>query len=82
MTDYERRWERLYLGKYILAFYNRSDWLVAVFNNPYDMAISLNKPLSTTKSLISKLKSGKLKHAIINGQKCKLYLIEDEENGE
>lgn len=82
MTSEDKRLERLYLDKYILAFYSsrNDDRLVAVFNNPYDMAVSLGKNHKTMKALISHLKTGRINTTRIHGIECKLYLIEDKEN--
>lgn len=78
----DKRLEKLYLDKYILAFYNNrnDDELVAVFNNPYDMAVSLKRNHMSMKTTISHMKAGRIKTLNIYGRECKLYLIEYKEN--
>lgn len=80
--EQDKRLEKLYLNKYILAFYNShdDDQLIAVFNNPYDMAVSLNKNHMSIKTMITHMKAGRIQTIRIYGYECKLYLIEYEEN--
>ena len=82
MPSEDKRLTKLYLGKYILAFYSsrNDDRLVAVFCNPYDMAVTLGKNHRTIKALISHMKAGRTSTTRIYGIECKLYLIDDEEN--
>ena len=77
ITNMKKR-STLYMGKYLLAFYNSDDELVALFDNPREMAEKTGKGLKTTKAMVSHLKTNRAQYMRINGQLCKLYLIEED----
>ena len=68
---------KLYKNKYIIVIYGKDDYIKYLFDNPFEMAKSLNKKLSDVRSILSHIESGDNKYIAIKGEFLRLYLIEN-----
>ena len=70
---------QFYKDKYIIALYDRSDYLRFVFDSPKEIAEFENSDVRNVYSRISKIRHSKHHYMKINGIKLKMYLIEIED---
>lgn len=74
MKAYKRN--GFYKNKFLLTVYDQEEKVIAVIDNPVELASLFNLPINKARAIVSYFFNGKQKHFYWNGRKFQLYFTE------